>query len=164
MHRLIQDHLEEVLAESKCCCSDAARKHLEECEDCRSQVAAMEKQAGLLRALRVPEDAPEREMIQRPGFYARVMERIEAQGGARSIWQLFFESAFGRRIAIASMALAVLLSVYLVSLETTEELPVTATAPMQLLPGEDQPGMVISKAGVPDKDSVLVNLVTYREQ
>jgi predicted anti-sigma-YlaC factor YlaD len=163
MHRLIQDHLEEVLAESKCCCSDAAREHLEECEECRSQVAAMENHAALLRSLRTPVDAPEAEITPRPGFYARVMERIEAQG-ARSIWQLFFESTFGRRIAIASMAFAVLLSVYLVSLETTEELPVTATAPMQLLPGEDQPGMVISKAGVPDKDSVLVNLVTYREQ
>jgi hypothetical protein len=159
MHRLIQNHLEEVLAESNCSCSDAVRLHLEECDECRSQVAVMQEHAALLRTLR----SPEYELEPRPGFYARVMERIEAQG-AGSIWQLFFESAFGKRIGIASMALVLLLGVYLVSLEQTEELPVTASAPMQLLPGEDQPGIVLSKTGIPDKDSVLVNLVTYREQ
>ena len=97
----------------------------------------------------------------RPGFYARVIERIEAQG-ARSIWNLFFESAFGRRIAVAAMALALLLSVSLVTLERSVE-PLVANQGSALLPGEDQPGLVLTEAGA-DKDAVLVNLVTYREQ
>ena len=32
------------------------------------------------------------------------------------------------------------------------------------IPGEDQPGLVMTQSGAPDQDSVLVNLVTYREQ
>ncbi len=98
----------------------------------------------MLRALRAPQTED-----PRPGFYARVMERIEAQRPV-SIWQLF-DSAFGRRIAIASMAMAVLFSVYLVSSERLAAPP--------------QPtGSTLAQAGLPDKDTVLVNLVTYREQ
>jgi len=119
----------------------------------------MRKQAALLQSWR----APAAEAEPRAGFYARVIERIEAQGPA-SIWNLFFESAFGRRIAVASMALALLLGVYLVTSEqSAEQAAVTAPA-TQLLPGEDGPGQVLAPSGAPDQDSVLVNLVTYREQ
>src|SRR5712691_7354626 len=157
MHRLIRDHLEEILADSE----RTARvgEHLGDCEECRSEVAAMRKQAALLQSWR----APAAEAEPRAGFYARVIERIEAQGPA-SIWNLFFESAFGRRIAVASMALALLLGVYLVTSEqSAEQAAVTAPA-TQLLPGEDGPGQVLAPSGAPDQDSVLVNLVTYREQ
>ncbi len=34
----------------------------------------------------------------------------------------------------------------------------------QQLPGEDQPAMVLGAQGSPNRDAVLVNLVTYREQ
>ena len=53
-------------------------------------------------------------MEPRPGFYARVMERIEAQTPT-SVFTLFFDSLFGRRIAMASLALALLLGVYVIS-------------------------------------------------
>jgi len=151
MHRLIQDHLEEVLAESngERLANSPAAAHLAECGECREEVSAMRRHAAMLRALRANDETP------RPGFYARVMERIEAQRPI-DIWQLFFDSVFDRRIAIASMALAVLFSVYLVSSERLAQ-PVTIVL-------EDQPGMTLSQAGLPDKDSVLVDLVTYREQ
>jgi hypothetical protein len=157
MHRLIRDHLEEVLAESPSQGgSDArqAREHLKECAECAAELAAMREQAALLRELRSPEESE----VQ-AGFYARVMERIEAQGAA-SIWNLFFESPFGRRIAVASMALALLLGVYLVTSEQS------GGQQVQLIAGEDQPGLVLTgaAAGTPDRDAVLVNLVTYREQ
>src|SRR5579872_7309278 len=66
----------------------------------------------------------------RPGFYARVMERIEAEGPI-SIWNLFIESAFGRRIAVASLALALLVGVYLVSSERSAQDPMVAAQESQ---------------------------------
>jgi hypothetical protein len=118
----------------------------------------MREQADLLRELRAPATAE-----PRPGFYARVMERIETQGAA-SIWNLFFESPFGRRIAVASMALALLLGVYLVTSERFEEHFSAGEQPAYSIAGEDQPASVLTQTGAPDRDSVLVNLVTYQEQ
>ena len=159
MHRLIQDHLEEVLGSRS---HSAAEAHLAECRECREEISSMRQQAALLRTWKAPAvKAPDvsEELAPRPGFYARLMERIEAQRPV-SIWQIFSDSAFGRRIAIASMALALLLSVYLVSSERAAADPMHAA----FVAGEDQPGMTMSRAGLPDKDTVLVNLVTYREQ
>jgi hypothetical protein len=156
MHRLVQDHLEEVLAETSL--TSPASLHLAECAECREEVSAMRLHASMLRALRAPSatDRDADSLAPRPGFYARVLERIEAQRPI-SIWQLFSDSAFGRRIAIASMAVALLFSVYLVSSERYAQ-------PVSVAVDEGQPGMTLSKAGLPDKDTVLVNLVTYREQ
>jgi hypothetical protein len=157
MHRLVQDHLEEVLAET--ILQSPASVHLTECAECREEVSAMRLHASMLRALRAPAAANNVDvdsLVPRPGFYARVLERIEAQRPI-SIWQLFSDSAFGRRIAIASMAVALLFSVYLVSSEHYAQ-------PVTVVVDENQPGMTLSKAGLPDKDTVLVNLVTYREQ
>ena len=110
----------------------------------REEIAAMLEQAAWIRALRAPEDCE-----PKPGFYARVMERIEAQGTA-SIWSLFFDSQFGRRLAVASMTLALCLGVYMVSVERT--------APVE----DPGPGNYGRNAG--SFDAVLFNLVTYREQ
>lgn len=152
MHRLIQDRLEEVLADSNPNGSGTAAAHLAECAECREQVSALRHHAAMLRLLRAPvnDDA----LAPRPGFYARVMERIEAQRPI-DIWQLFSDSAFGRRIAVASVALVLLFSFYLVSSERYAPVMITV---------DDHPGMTLSKAGLPDKDTVLVDLVTYREQ
>ena len=106
----------------------------------------------MLRTLRVNDE----NLAPRPGFYARVMERIEAQRPI-DIWQLFFDSDFGRRIAVASVALALLFSFYLVSSERLAQ-------PVIISVDEDHPAMTLSAAGLPDKDTVLVDLVTYREQ
>jgi predicted anti-sigma-YlaC factor YlaD len=156
MHRVIQDHLEQVLAESHVQECDS---HLNQCDECRGEVEAMRKQARLLRELRA-------EAEPRPGFYARVMERIEAQRPI-SIWNVFSDSPFGRRIAVASMALALLAGVYLVTSEQMAEQAIASNPTVQFLsdrlPEEGQPGMM-RKSGQPDRDAVLVNLVTYREQ
>lgn len=81
----------------------------------------MREHAELLHTLRSPAGIP---YEPRPGFYARVMERIETEGPI-SIWNLFIESAFGRRIAYASVALALVLGIYLVTSEMNEQ-PVIA--------------------------------------
>jgi hypothetical protein len=132
MHRRVRDELEQVLEGE----ADPSPEYREEIE-------AMREQAAWIRGLRAPEDSE-----PKPGFYARVMERIEAQGPV-SIWSLFFDSQFARRLAVASMTVALGLGVYLVSVE-------------RAAPAEDRAPVII--AGAPDRDAVLFNLVTYREQ
>jgi hypothetical protein len=168
MHRVIRDHLEQVLADSHAPSgggdtqvSQDHQLHLEQCEDCRGEIEAMRRHALALRELRSDAEP-------RPGFYARVMERIEAQR-AVSIWNVFSESPFGRNLAVASMALAVLLGVYLLTSERlTDQNANLVQMISATLPGEDQPAsnvrFVPGSSAVPDRDAVLVNLVTYREQ
>jgi hypothetical protein len=180
MHRIIRDHLEQVLAGPGAAPEHPAGKHLTECEECRDRVTAMREQAAILRQLR----AAEADLMEpRAGFYARVMERIEAQGPS-SVFTLFFDSLFGRRIAMASLALALLLGVYVISSEQMSD-PETAgiNGPPQAalvsnlasdlsqdLPGVFADGVFSDNAqprlvtGAPDQDAVLVNLVTYRER
>ena len=178
MHRIIRDHLEQVLAGPGSAPEHPAGKHLAECEECRDVVAGMRAQAAMLRQWRPPIVEGGVEMEPRPGFYARVLERIESQTPI-SVFTLFFDSAFGRRIAMASLALALLLGVYVISSEQMAE-PQLANGDIvpqvtlvsdhvsdfpEVLDGgvfsNSQPRLVTS---APDQDAVLVNLVTYREQ
>jgi hypothetical protein len=150
MHREVREKLEEILAGTG---DVLCERHLNECEECREEVGAMREQRVLLRSLNPGEAEPG------PGFYARVMERIEAQG-VTSIWNLFFDSAVGRGLAMAAMVVALSLGVYLVSSERGAE-------PESIQLDSSQAVMQGSGAlltGSPDADSVLLNLVTYREQ
>jgi hypothetical protein len=161
MHRRVRDKLEDVLAGTAV--TDERHRHdshLDECAECRETIAAMRAQQRLLRSLRLPEEAE-----PRAGFYARVIERIESQGAA-SIWNLFFDSPVGRGLAMASMVLALSLGVYLVSSERYAAPQAGPRMPGQALSfpgaaGPDSSGML---TGSPDRDAVLFNLVTYREQ
>jgi hypothetical protein len=169
MHRIIREHLEEILAGRGLAPEHPARKHLSECEECRGQVSVMREQAAILQDWR-PVGEPE----LRAGFYARVLDRIEAQGPG-SVFTLFFDSLFGRRIAMASLALALLLGVYVISSEQMSEPEIRGVdnLPQATLVSdlpENLPGAFTEYAqprlvtGTPDQDAVLVNLVTYREQ
>jgi hypothetical protein len=167
MDRRVRDRLEDILADaggnagqhgSKARGPEAAR-HLDGCTDCRQTIAALRDQQRLLRSLRAPE-----EIEPKAGFYARVIERIESQGVA-SIWSLFFESAIGRGVAMASMVVVLSVGAYLVSSERGAEAEAghALTLPALTFPanGTNAGGML---AGAPDRDAVLMNLVTYREQ
>jgi len=169
MHREIRDHIEDVLRGGATL--QNAREHLAQCEECRSELQGMQEQTALIRELRAPEDFA---ADLRPGFYARVMERIEAEGPI-SIWNLFIESAFGRRIALASLALALLIGVYVVTSERSAEDATLAlqaqqaTTEQTMVAGEDAPAREItrvdqSQTDQSSEDAVLANLVTYREQ
>jgi predicted anti-sigma-YlaC factor YlaD len=152
MHRQMRDQVEQVLTGT----SDvSAATHLDQCADCREQIAGMREQAGLLRELRTG-GAGLSDAEPRAGFYARVMERIEAQG-AESIWSMFFDSPLGRRVAMASMALALCVSVYVVS---SEQMASRGAAPVSRAAAFTNGPDAFS----PDSDTVLVNLVTYRGQ
>jgi hypothetical protein len=169
MHREIRDHIEDVLRGGDTL--KHAREHLAQCDECQTEVRGMQEQTALIRELRAPEDFA---ADLRPGFYARVMERIEAEGPI-SIWNLFIESAFGRRIAVASLALALLIGVYVVTSERSAEDSTVAlesqqvTAEQTIVAGEDAPAREItrvdqSQSDQSSQDAVLANLVTYREQ
>jgi anti-sigma factor RsiW len=169
MHRQVEDNLEEILESS----AHPAESHLAECAECREEIAAMRAHATAFRSLRAPGD----DLEPRPGFYARVMERIEAEG-PKSIWNMFFESTFGRRIAVASLALLMLMGVYLVSTDQPSDQMMVAdtteaiSGAMEVLPVPVISGQFVAlhdEAGVmslgePNDDAVLANLVTYREQ
>jgi len=156
MHAIVQSQLEEVLAGRT---SAECLTHLAQCPECCTEVASMRDHSAGMRALKV-------EAEPRAGFYARVMERIEAQRGA-SIWNLFFESVYGRRIAMASVALALLLGVYLVTSESVAEealipTPVTQSAPQVQEAGFPAGAQVAMPLEIPDQDGVLVQIVTFQ--
>jgi anti-sigma factor RsiW len=125
MHEYIRGQLEDLLAAE----SAASRlhgviakydvtgvaKHLQSCSDCSSEVDSMKAQAALLRTLH----APEEEVEPTAGFYARVMQRIE-DCTKDSIWSVFIYSPFGKRLAFASLAIAAVLSTYVVTLEARD--------------------------------------------
>ena len=96
MHEPVKEGLEDFLRENG---SPEFAAHLETCRECRGEVERMREQALALRVLRA-----EQELDPSPGFYARVTARIEAQSRP-SIWGVFLEPAFGRRLMYASLAL-----------------------------------------------------------
>ena len=154
MHKPIQDGLEYFLSGRAASEQLAAfHAHLDACGACRAEVEDMAAQAKLLRTLRPPENlAPE------PGFYARVVERIEAQT-SDSFWSIFMEPAFARRLMFACMALAVLLTVAAV------QTPPAETAfddpnPVRIMAGYEMP-QATGEDPRRDREVVLVNLATY---
>ena len=161
MHEQVRAHLEDCLAR-RGSLPEGVTAHLDSCSGCRAEWEAMESQAMLLRSLRAAEEAE-----PRPGFYARVLERIDSQRPF-SIWSILLEPAFGPRLAIASAVLAVIMGVFLVSGE-----PMNRPAPMQMEPAsvattvaddEDVPGPALyGSVDQPQvRNAVFVSLATYR--
>ena len=151
MHEPIKENLEEYLMRSDATSLPAEfTAHLISCAECRQEIAVMEAQSRVVRVLK-----PRQDLEPSAGFYARVLERIEAQRPL-SIWSIFLEP-FGRRIAVASMALALMMGVYLFSAEQGAPI-VTA------LPGEDQAGLVLGATPEQERGAVLVDLASYRGQ
>jgi len=150
MHHQVRDKLEDYLRGGALETPAEFHRHLGECEDCASELRRLEAQSQLLRSLEAAKGAE-----PRAGFYARVMERIEAQQPF-SIWSAFLERKFGFRLAVASGLLAGLLGVYLVTSE----------------PGGPESGIAASMAtasaptdaGLQEqRDAVLVDLASYRQ-
>lgn len=101
MHDVIRNGLESYLSRHLAPERLAAfRGHLAECAPCREVVTAFEQQSALIRSLRVPEE----EAAPAAGFYARLMERIDSQRPI-SLWSVFLQPLFARRVMYASLAL-----------------------------------------------------------
>jgi predicted anti-sigma-YlaC factor YlaD len=162
MHEQARAHLEDYLARGASL-PERVTAHLESCFECRAEWESMASQSVLLRSLRATE-----QVEPRPGFYARVLDRIDAQRPF-SIWSIFLEPAFGPRLAIASAVLALIMGVFLVSGE-----PMNRPAPMQIEPAsiattipdrEDVPAPVLTGSTDQEqvRNAVFVSLATYRE-
>jgi hypothetical protein len=115
----------------------------------------MQKQAEILRSLKSP-----RQVEPSAGFYARVLQRIESQP-LPSVWSLFGESIFAKRLAYASITFLVLLGTYFVS-STESQLPLSSSAPEAIMAADDlSPSMGVDQQK--DREAILVNLATYEE-
>ena len=109
MHGSIRNELETLLNGGAS--ASEVDDHLRSCDACAREVDAMRHQIQLFRSLRASE-----EVEPAGGFYARVMQRIEERA-KDSIWAVFVYSPFGKRLALASLSLAVLLCSYVVAAE-----------------------------------------------
>jgi hypothetical protein len=138
--------------------------HLGECKECSKELLSVKAQSQLLRSLRAS-----REVEPRSGFYARVLERIEAQPA--SIWSILLDRKVGFRLAVASAALVALLGTYLVTSEpggpefasspavVSTDTPRVAQSDLQTEASlqEDGPGQR------QQRDAVLVDLASYHQ-
>ncbi len=156
MHWLIKEHLEELLAaESRTASNAEVGLHLAACEACRLEVQAMRSQASVIQSLRPAGDAE-----PSPGFYARVMDRVESERRP-SFWGAFLDPGCSRRIVFASLVFLVLFGGYLVS--TEQSFPIAASAPEAIMA---EPAQAVSEIGgdpQQDRDTILVTLATYQE-
>src|SRR5262249_52878048 len=145
MHRPMEEGLESYLAGRP---EAQFVEHVAQCAECREMVMRMEEQAKLLRVLKGPA-----EIEPAPGFYGRVMDRIETQREF-SIWGVFLEPLFARRLIYASAALTVLLGVFLFTSPKDDDDRFGPSTPEMIL-AEDAPP--------PQPNVVLVQLTTYEE-
>ena len=158
MHRLIENHLEGVLTEGAL--PEAVEQHLRECKGCREEVGLMQEHTALLREFSVADNVTD-ELEPRPGFYARVWERIEQQRPV-SIWGLFTDSVWGRRLAAASLSVALVMGAYVVSSERTIQGVVSGGDSMeQLLPGG---GFPLTASVDSSPNAVFMDLVSHRDR
>jgi len=153
MHQPIRDNLEEFLRGPAQAIPREFQEHLQACGDCANELHLYQKHAELLRSLHT-------EMEPRAGFYARVMDRIE-QRGRNSIWTVLLDPTFGRRLAMASAALVLLLGTYLVTTEPGE--PDYAAAPEIVMTSAPLAQSADTLRQQRDRDAVLVNLAAFRQ-
>lgn len=158
MHHLIRDNLEDYLTGSKRNIPQEFHAHLKACEECASELRLLEMQSARLRALQYDE-----EIEPRAGFYARVMERIEAQESS-SIWPAFLDPRFARRLTVAAAALIVLLATYLVTTEPGMPQVAPAAAVVMTNPSaSDVAAEPDSSIQQQQRDALLVDLASYHE-
>ena len=120
----------------------------------RREIEEMQQHAEMLRVLRAPE-----RLEPAPGFYARVMDCIETQRPV-SVWDVFLQPMFARRLAYVSAALMLILGVWTISAEMQPEL--FASSPEVIL--SERP--VARDLGIDhqrDRNVVLTNLASYQE-
>jgi len=155
MHQPIRDNLEEYLKGSTRRIPQEFHAHLDTCEDCADELRQFQGQAEMLRLLQ-----PDGDLDPRAGFYARVMDRVE-QEGRSSIWSALLQPNFGRRLAMASAVLVVLMGTYFVTSETSE--PEVASSDVVFTGAPPAMSDSDSLQQQRQRDAVLVNLAAYHE-
>lgn len=129
-------------------------QHFTECGECKEAANQFLELSQAVRVLRFQE-----EVEPAPGFYGRVMDRIESQRDS-SIWSVFLEPLFGRRLMYASAVLTLLLGIMLFT-SPKDEPVVISSAPEQIL-ADEQPAVNLVDADQ-DRNTIFVQLTTYEE-
>ena len=126
--------------------------HLRNCENCRTEVGAMKAQATVFRTFKSPG-------MMDPGgnFYARVMNRIEVQPKP-SVWSLFGDSLFARRLVYASATFLVALGSYMISSHPAGE--DAGDTPEVIIAGQQAP-QPVTMDPQRDREVVLATLATW---
>jgi len=126
MHEPIRSQLEDILqGRLRAGQKESVEAHLAGCGDCAAELREMRLYSGAIRALRAT-DVPE----PSAGFYARVIQRVEANGRP-SFWNLLLDPVFGRRLVYATGAMFLLMASFL--LATTGGQPELARTPVEMM-------------------------------
>jgi len=164
MNRRIEDHLEDYLRGTL---DSSALAEFEQALQSDPAGQALVRQFSahsrmIREALRPDPDAE-----PAPGFYARVMDRIEQQR-SNSVWSFLMEPQFFRRLALASATLLVLLGISIVAADPPRD-EIVAAGEAVLLPEvelarEPEPLPVTGVTfGDSHRDIILGDLTTYQE-
>lgn len=115
----------------------------------------MQEQSTLLRSL-----APSREIDPAPGFYARVLNRIESQQ-TTSVWSAFLDPVFGRSLSAAALAVVLLVFGFLLYSPPGVQQPEDVSVAEAMVSNDEHPPLGIDRDR--DRETVFVTLATYRE-
>jgi anti-sigma factor RsiW len=151
MHAEVVDSLEEYLSGTlKPAAQRDIEGHLKVCDGCRREVESMREISSLFSAIKSPQ------MVSpTPGFYARVMARVDGRKAAPAFASLFsLDLAFGRRLVFASLLTLAALGSYLVMRET--EYP-AGLSPDTVMAQQEAPGFENGQA----HEAMLATLTSY---
>jgi predicted anti-sigma-YlaC factor YlaD len=156
MHALIRERLEDYLRGVGQQTDLAAfREHLASCGGCSGEVEGMQSQVRLLQLLRLSE-----EVDPGAGFYARVMDRIDAQRSASPL-SAFLDLHLAHRLMFASLTAVIVFGSYLVY---TERVPsYSESGPVAALASKTPQRDLVGANPAEDRETVLVALASYKE-
>src|SRR5580700_5152794 len=112
MHSVVMESLEEFLAGTlEPVERQAVERHLSDCGQCREEVHGMQGVSLLFSSF-----AAEEAFDPTPGFYARVMQRVEVSKPAPSFASIFaLDVVFARKLVYSCLLTIGLLGGYLIS-------------------------------------------------
>ena len=143
MHVLLKENLEGYLSGNlQPGEREQLKAHLAACSACRQELEAMQESAGWLRRLGPPAGDTQ-DWEPAPGFYARVIERIETEREV-PFWAMLLDPAFGRRIVFACLLLLAVLGAYVAAVEQPDYPSIHR--PEAILAGHPAPGSPMSRA------------------
>jgi anti-sigma factor RsiW len=160
MHESVRSQLEDILqGRLKPGAKAVVAEHLKSCPACAAELGEMSLQADLLRSLKAPE-VPELSA----GFYARVLQRVEAQGRP-SFWSLLLDPVFGRRLVYATGSMFLLMASFLLATSGNE--PELAQTPVQMM-AQPEATPAAMRVGVgedvqQDREHFLATMASYSE-
>jgi hypothetical protein len=167
----LEDGLERILEQGKLPAMDSELgQFLSAHPGAKQEVSEMIEISQMIRThLSVSSDE---EMAPAPGFYARVMARVEAEAAQQTFWSFFVDPLFGGRLVLASLSLVVLLlaaNFLAINPEPEAEMAQSEiSAPVDgpvlgavLVSDGDELPVVESSDAEADRGAALVQLTTY---